>query len=97
MQHRLQTGLIRAQPVILIHLHIEQDGAAGQIPTRDLYLGEPGGGGAVQPAADKAGKRLDPVNGLLERSREEPGGKGSQREKERFHIFKEIIPQGYMI
>ncbi len=57
-QGGLQLRLIGAEPVILIDLHIQQDGVTGQVTRRDLDLRQSGRRGAVQPAADKAASGL---------------------------------------
>ena len=78
-QGGLQLRLIGAQPVILIDLHIQQDGIAGQVARRHLDLRQSGRRGAVQPAADKGCQRLDLIDGLLEGCRQYPWRQTPQR------------------
>jgi len=55
----LQVPAHRCRAIILIHLHVQQDGETSQVTTRHLDLGQPGRGGIIQTAAD------GPASGLI--------------------------------
>ena len=87
-QRGLQLRLVSAEPVILVNLHVEQDGEPGQVTAGHLDLCQPGRGGAVQSAADETGQRLESVDGLFERGWEDFGSEGQSSvcRKDRFSI-----------
>ena len=94
MQGGLQFRLVGAEPVILVHLHIEQDGVPGQVPGGDLDLDQPGGSSAIQPAADEMRQRLDPIDGLLkEVGRKILAAKAAMERKAVFNFYPSKTPK----